>query len=105
MVLGMAWTFADGQDPQLLKTAAFMHNIIVFLSWIWVLLSMLAGKLMTNGLLYGGAFGLDVYLWTIWNAMKNIANFALGFIFLIVIIEEVFKLNIQDSLADIGKKL
>lgn len=77
MVLGMAWTFANGQDPALLKKAALMHNVIVFLSWIWVILSMLAGKLMTNGLLYGGAFGLDVYLWTIWNAMKNIANFAL----------------------------
>ncbi len=105
MVLGMAWTFADGQDPELLKKAAFMHNIIVFLSWIWVLLSMLAGKLMTNGLLYGGAFGLDVYLWTIWNAMKNIANFALWFIFLIVVIKEVFALNIPDSLADIAEKL
>ncbi|MBP7842271.1 hypothetical protein KA037_06555 [Patescibacteria group bacterium] len=46
--MGMAWTFADGQDPALLKKAALMHNVIVFLSWIWVILSMLAGKLMTN---------------------------------------------------------
>ncbi len=105
MVLGMAWTFANGQDPALLKKAALMHNAIVFLSWIWVILSMLAGKLMTNWLLYGGAFGLDVYLWTIRNAMKNIANFALWFIFLIVIIKEVFALNIQDSLGDIAKKI
>lgn len=105
MVLGMAWTFADGQDPKLLEKAAVMHNVIVFLSWIWVLLCMLAGKVMTNGLLFGGDFGLDVYLWTIWNMMKNIANFGLWFIFLIVIVKEIFALNIQDSLADIGKKL
>lgn len=37
--------------------------------------------------------------------MKNIANFALGFIFLIVIIKEVFSFQVQDSLTDIAQKL
>lgn len=76
IVLGIGTSFAN-QDTNLLKNASTMHNLTVFLSWVWVLLSMLAGKVMTNGMLYGGTFGLDVYLWEIWNVMKNIANFAI----------------------------
>lgn len=106
MVLGMAWTFANGQpDPALLKQASFMYNAITFLSWVRVLLCMLAGKVMTNGLLFGGSFGLDVYLREIWNVMKNFANFALGFVFLIVVLREIFGLEIQESLGHIAEKV
>jgi len=42
-----------------------------------VILSVLAGKLMTNGFVYGEFFHLDVYLRKIRNIMKNFANFAL----------------------------
>ncbi|MEI7919034.1 MAG: hypothetical protein WCH65_02195 [bacterium] len=41
------------------------------------MLAILAGKLMTNDFVYGAFLHMDVYLWKIWNIMKNFANFAL----------------------------
>ncbi|MEI8090801.1 MAG: hypothetical protein WCG98_00635 [bacterium] len=40
-------------------------------------MAMLAGKLMTNDRVYGSVMHMDVYLWKIWNVMKNFANFGL----------------------------
>ncbi len=54
-----------------------LHSIISFLSRWWVVVAMLAGKLMTNDRVYGSVMHMDVYLWKIWNVMKNFANFGL----------------------------
>jgi hypothetical protein len=41
-------------------------------------LAIIAGKLMTNEFVYGSFMHMDKYLWTIWNIMKNFANFGLA---------------------------
>ncbi|MEI7562227.1 MAG: hypothetical protein WCJ39_00435 [bacterium] len=41
------------------------------------MLAILAGKLMTNERVYGSFMHLDIYLWKIWNIIKNFSNFAL----------------------------
>jgi hypothetical protein len=43
----------------------------------WVVLAALAGKFMTNDRVFGSALHMDIYLWKIWNIMKNFANFTL----------------------------
>ncbi|GHV25391.1 hypothetical protein FACS1894176_03760 [Bacteroidia bacterium] len=53
-------------------------------------LLVVAGWAMDNGMIYGEFFGFDSALWTIWNLTKNIANFALGFLFLYVLFKNLF---------------
>ena len=50
-------------------------------SWIWILLGNLAGKLVTNTLVYGEFMGLDAFLWKAWQIMRTFANYIIGFLF------------------------
>lgn len=87
LCLGVGVSF--GQDAVSADTnsivdnlATWLHFLISALSWAWVGLAALAGKLMTNDLVFGGAFHMDVYLFKIRTIMKNLANFGLGFGFI-----------------------
>lgn len=53
-------------------------------------MAFLAGKLMSNEFVYGSFIHLDAALFKIRNAMKNIANFLLGFLFLFSILKSFF---------------
>ena len=53
-------------------------------------MAFLAGKLMSNDFIYGTFIHLDSALFQMWNYMKNIANFILGFLFLFGIIKSFF---------------
>jgi len=66
-----------------------LYNILTFLSRWWILLANLAGKLMTNDVVYGTFLHLDGTLWTFWNVMKNIANFLLWFLVLFSILKNL----------------
>lgn len=55
-----------------------------------MLLAFLAGKLMSNEFIYGTFMHLDSALFKMWNYMKNIANFILGFLFLFGIVKTFF---------------
>lgn len=55
-----------------------------------MLLAFLAGKLMSNEFIYGTFIHLDSALFTLWNYMKNIANFLIGFLFLFGILKSFF---------------
>jgi hypothetical protein len=55
-------------------------------------LANLAGKLMTNDIVYGSFLHLDASLWTLWNIMKNFANFALGFMVIFAVVKNLFSL-------------
>ena len=57
-----------------------VNPIIDLINIIWIPFVVLAGKLYTNWLVYGGDMHLDVVLWNIWNFSKTIANFAIWFI-------------------------
>lgn len=50
-------------------------------SWIWIILGNIAGKLMTNTLVYGEFMGLDSFLWKTWQITRTFANYAIGFLF------------------------
>ena len=52
--------------------------------------AILAGKLMSNDFIYASGLGLDKTLFTMWNYMKNIANFTLGFILIVKIVKYLF---------------
>ncbi len=49
-----------------------------FFSWSWIMFAILAGKFMSNDMIYGTWLHLDQYLWQIWNITKNFANFWLA---------------------------
>ena len=53
------------------------------------MLAILAGKMMTNDFVYGAFIHMDIYLWKIWNIMKNFANFALVGIVMVAIIKSI----------------
>ena len=55
-----------------------LNTTISLFSRLWVILALLAGKLMTNDFVYGAFLHMDIYLWKIRNIMKNFANFGLA---------------------------
>ncbi|USN56571.1 MAG: hypothetical protein H6766_06120 [Candidatus Peribacteria bacterium] len=83
VLLAMNVTFAADTNVNVVDNlASWLYYLISFLSWAWVALAAIAGKLMTNDLVFGGVFHMDVYLFKIWTIMKNFANFGLGFGFI-----------------------
>ncbi|MDD3262850.1 MAG: hypothetical protein PHR61_03305 [Candidatus Absconditabacteria bacterium] len=74
-------TFAQsantGEEETLKNLHLFLEKLTGILSWIWVLLASLAGKFMTNDMIYGSWLNLDAYLWKLRNICKNFANFGL----------------------------
>jgi len=64
-----------------------LDTFISLCSRLWVILAILAGKLMTNDFVYGAFLHMDIYLWKIRNIMKNFANFALAGLVLVSIVK------------------
>jgi len=84
-------TYAVWAESDTLDMAAWLLKLLMsFLSWAWIIPATLAGKLMTNDILYGSFLNLDASLWTLRNIIKNFANFALGFLVLYAIVKNVF---------------
>lgn len=81
--------YAAGEDGILKNTQSWLNNGLGVLSWIWIFLAIIAGKLMTNDIVYGAFMHLDKYLWDIWNIMKNFANFGLAALILYSIVKYV----------------
>ncbi len=73
----------------------YLNLIMAMLSWLWIILANLAGKLMTNDLVYWSFLHLDASLWTLRNIMKNFANFALWFLVIFAVVRNIF--SISDS--------
>ena len=82
--------YADNNTSTLLNdTQKRLSNGVNFLSWIWIFLAIIAGKFMTNDVVYGAFMNLDKYLRAIRNVMKNFANFGLAAMILYSIIRYV----------------
>ncbi len=79
--------------------------LVNFLSRGWIILANLAGRLMSNDLVYGSVFGLDVILWKIRNLMRTFANFTIGFWFLWLVLQEVFQFGTGDSQSSLSSKV
>ncbi len=94
-------TFAqtDTTNIELNKITAFLQNVIAICSRWWVILAVLAGKLMTNDFVYGAFIHMDIYLWKIWNIIKNFANFAL----IALVIGSIIKNLIGKEAIDVKK--
>ena len=84
-------TYAQGttEGSALDETQKFLETLISLCSRWWIILAILAGKLMTNEFVYGAFIHMDIYLWKIWNIMKNFANFALVGMLLLAIIQNI----------------
>jgi hypothetical protein len=79
--------------------------LVNFLSRGWIILANLAGRLMSNDLVYGSVFGLDNVLWRIWNLMRTFANFTIGFGFLWLVLQEVFQFGNGDPQKLLSSKI
>ena len=101
LILGLFFvmpTFAAGTGPSMLSdTRDFLTKLIGFLSRVWIFLAIIAGKLMTNDLVYGTFMHLDKYLRDIWNIMKNFANFGLALMILVSIVKHVINKGDADN--------
>ncbi len=92
------------EDPWTQKVddmAKMAHFFVSFLSRWRALLATLAGKLMSNDLIYWSFMHLDIFLWKTRNIMKNFANYTLWFLFLYVVIKSIIQ---QDWATEIIKK-
>lgn len=79
-----------------------LNSLLSLCSRWWIILAVLAGKLMTNDWVYGSIIHMDIYLWKIRNIMKNFANFGLVAIVLRNIIQNLIgkeKINIKDIIT------
>lgn len=65
----------------------YVSRIIYALLWPVLFIT---GILLDNRLVYWSFLHLDAALWSLWNIMKNFANFALGFMVLFAIVRNIF---------------
>lgn len=77
----------DAWEQRIDNLAKIAHFLVSFLSRWRALLATLAGKLMSNDLIYWSFMHLDVFLRKTRNITKNFANYTLWFIFLYMIIK------------------
>lgn len=83
----------------------FFHIIISLCSWIWIILASLAGKMLTNTIVYGEFINLDAALFQLWNITRTFANYALGLVILYKILRYIFSDPTQSSPIDITKSI
>ena len=82
-----AWWWGVGESKSsALEAAAEMFTKL--LQWLyaatWPLL-VIAGKFMTNQVIYGEIFGLDKIMWWMWNMIRSFANYFLWIVFILSI--------------------
>lgn len=93
-------TYAQTDDTQTVKTATLQDDLIdtnqIFDSILKLLYALLwpvlfiIGLALDNTLVYWSFLHLDASLWSLWNIMKNFANFALWFFVLFAIVRNIF---------------
>gem|GEM_PF-2500601 len=57
--------------------AKVIDDLMKVASRAWIPLATLAGKFMSNDMIYGNRLHLDAYLWQMRNISKNFANFGI----------------------------
>lgn len=78
--------------------------IIWSLSWLWIIFANLAGKFMTNSVVYGSFLNLDAFFIRWWDFMRNIANFTLVFLLIYKIVEALIISKETTKLKEAIKK-
>lgn len=77
----------------------WLSYISRFFSRAWVVPAVIAGKFMTNSFVFGEIFNMDIYLWKIWNIMKNFANYFIWFAFVYKVLMYLFQKEVQSTLS------
>lgn len=81
---------ADGTTAVVGTTTEIINLLIKLASRARTIPAILAGKLMSNDFIYASWLGLDKSLFTMWNYMKNFANFTLWFMLVFKIAKSLF---------------
>ena len=81
------------------EMSALFHKIVYVLMYP---LLIVAWKLVDNSFVYWEIFGFDAVLWQLWVIVRNLSNFALGFIFIYYIFSYLIKGD-KDSKIKPGK--
>jgi len=104
LIFVLLWVFVwksyanTGDEMSTLDSVTWIFSLILSLaSWVWIVLASLAGKMMTNDLVYGTVLHLDATLWKLWNIVKNFSNFALWFFVLYAIAKNIFTWAFESS--------
>ena len=84
-ILGLSTPSAESST-----LTGIINLVIKFASWGWTIVAFLAGKLMSNDWIYASGIWLDKALFSMWNYMKNIANFVLWFMLVAGILKSLF---------------
>jgi len=79
----------DATDLTLMVTL-FINLFLRVCSRLWVIFAYLAGHFLSNARVYGAVIGMDMYLRRCRNIMKNLANFALGAVFVFYLFKALF---------------
>jgi len=89
-----------------LNSKIYVYNSILNALYLLIRPALaLAGFALDNSMVYGSFLGLDAPLFLIWNIIKNIANFILGFMVLFEILKNFFTTGEQWKKAfDVIKK-
>lgn len=88
------------------KMVTSIFNIFIKLaSWGWTIVAFFAGKLMSNDWIYATGLWLDKTLFTMWNYMKNIANFVLWFLLVVWVLKSIFGKNAFELKKELPKYL
>jgi len=92
---------ANSADPSFLDSlAGLLTKSMKIGSRAWIPLATLAGKFMSNDMIYGSRLHLDSYLWQIRNISKNFANFWILWFLLFEIIKSIGK---KGGVGELGK--
>ena len=76
------------------KATGWLQEFSFFKNVIYILVApilIVLWKLVDNSLVYWAIFGFDAVLWQLWTIVRNLANFALWFIFVYKIFEFLIK--------------
>jgi hypothetical protein len=100
-----AWVNQDDASKTELSIVIWLETILrVIYLIMWPLLA-LAGAAMDNSLVYGKIFNFTPALWRFRTIMRNLANFAIGLLFLWAIFRTIFTQWSTSDLFDALKKL
>lgn len=91
-------TDATGESCRKIESAVdFLYYLQGLMNRLRIFLGNFVGTLMTNNLVYGTTFGLDTFLWKVWQILRTIANFTIWFFFLFVLLKYLFAPNEKDA--------
>ncbi len=83
-------TVEEEQDVMIMNFNKTSSSLLKFIYWLLWPVLFICGIALDNTLVYWWFLHLDASLWSLWNIMKNFANFALWFMVLFAIVRNIF---------------